>query len=176
MKKDLDYYMSLNYEVHIKKTEEGEYFATIEDLPGCMATAATKEDALAAIEEAKLGWLGAALKSRVSIKEPEAKYSYSGKILVRTHPDLHRVLVMEAEAAGISLNLYLNLLLMQNRSIMELPHEGSEPFGEERSEHYHMNQIWPSRQPYKVKSKKLSTAHKVDEVGTGLRLIEGGAS
>ena len=117
MKKDLDYYMGLNYEVKIKRDVNGEFFATIEDMPGCMATAPTREGGLAAIEEAKLGWLKAALRSGVIINEPERESRYSGKILVRTHPDLHRALVKDAEEAGVSLNLYLNILITQNRQI-----------------------------------------------------------
>ncbi len=133
MKKDLDYFMGLNYEVKIKGDDNGEFFTTVEDLPGCMTTAPSQEEALAAIEEAKLRWLKAALKSGVQINEPIRESKYSGKILVRTHPDLHRALVKEADEAGVSLNLYLNILIMQNRRIMTGKIEKPAKSGDKRS-------------------------------------------
>ena len=68
--KGVVYYMELDYEVNIEPTPEGDYFATIPDLPGCMATAETRDAARVAIEEAKCGWFEVALKSNVEIKEP----------------------------------------------------------------------------------------------------------
>ncbi len=119
MKKDTDYYMELDYEVAIDETPDGEYFATIPDLPGCMATAETFEEARAEIEEAKYGWLEAALKSNVEIKEPPIERQYSGRILFRTSPAIHRFLVEESKRSGLTLNTYLNVLLMQNRCLLD---------------------------------------------------------
>jgi antitoxin HicB len=119
MKKDLDYYMSLPYDVVVERAEDGEYFATIPDLPGCMATEATEAEVRASIEEAKLGWLMATLESGVEIKEPPEDRQYSGRILLRTSPEIHRFLVKEAAAYGLTLNSYLNILVTQNRCLLD---------------------------------------------------------
>ncbi|MBU1671513.1 MAG: type II toxin-antitoxin system HicB family antitoxin [Actinobacteria bacterium] len=120
MNKDLDYYMSLPYEVVVERDENGEYFATIPDLPGCMATEPSEGEVRASIEEAKLGWLMATLESGVEIKEPPADRQYSGRILLRTSPEIHRFLVEEAKGYGLTLNTYLNILITQNRCLLDL--------------------------------------------------------
>ncbi|MCG2795924.1 MAG: type II toxin-antitoxin system HicB family antitoxin [Actinomycetia bacterium] len=119
MKKDIDYYMELDYEVVIDATPDGEYFATIPDLPGCMATAETLEEARVEIEEAKYGWLEAALKSDVDIREPPAERRFSGRILFRTSPAIHGFLIEESKRSGLTLNTYLNVLLTQNRCLLD---------------------------------------------------------
>jgi len=119
MKKDIDYYMSLPYEVVVERTADGEYFATIPDLPGCMATEQTEAEARAGIEEARLSWLTATLENGVEIKEPPPKRRYSGRILLRTSPDIHRFLVDEATGYGLTLNAYLNILITQNRCLLD---------------------------------------------------------
>lgn len=45
------------------------------------------------------------------IPEPIAEKSYSGKFQVRTTPELHRKLAMEAAEANVSLNRYVNYKL-----------------------------------------------------------------
>ena len=55
MKKDLDYYMALPCEVVVQRLPGCEYFATIPDLPGCMATEKTEAEARTSIDEAKPG-------------------------------------------------------------------------------------------------------------------------
>jgi hypothetical protein len=79
---NLDYYMGLNYEVKKKKAEDGECFATIEELPGYMATAPIKEQALAEIEEAGLG-----LAQRCPEKRGRGKGTGGKTGLQRQDPD-----------------------------------------------------------------------------------------
>ena len=42
------------------------------------------------------------------VPEPLADRKYSGKFMVRTTPESHRRLVIEAAGAGVSLNRYIN--------------------------------------------------------------------
>jgi len=119
MNKDLDYYMSLPYEVVVERAEDGEYFATIPELPGCMATEPSEGEVRAGIEEAKLSWLTAALESGIEITEPPEDRKYSGRILLRTSPEIHRFLVEEAADYGLTLNAYLNILITQNRCLLD---------------------------------------------------------
>lgn len=119
-KKDIDYYMDLDYEVKIERDPNGEYFATVPDLPGCMATAESESAARVAIEDAKYGWFKVALESNVEIKEPPVERRYSGRILFRTSPVTHMNLVEEARENRLTLNAYLNMLLMQNRCLLAM--------------------------------------------------------
>lgn len=66
-KRDLDYYLKLNYTVSLKRSPDGSYFVKIEELPGCMTEGDSKEDALMMIEDAKLVWLEGALAEGISI-------------------------------------------------------------------------------------------------------------
>jgi antitoxin HicB len=120
MNKDLEYYLELNYKPVIEETPTGEFFATIPELPGCMATSETRDQVLAAIEDAKLGWLKAALDSEITIREPERDKAYSGRILFRTSPIIHGRLIEEAKNLGLRLNTYLNMLVIQNRCLFDM--------------------------------------------------------
>jgi predicted RNase H-like HicB family nuclease len=152
MMKDVDYYMGLNYEVVIEKTPDGEYFATVPDLPGCMATAETQDEARAAIEEAKYGWFEAALDSGVEIKEPPPERQYSGRILLRTSPRIHMYLVQEATELGLGLNNYINLLVTQNRCLLDRHsierriRKKEYSLREASSCYFNTLQHWPSKQ------------------------------
>ena len=68
--KDLDYYMSLDYEIEIMEDEEG-YALRCPELPGCITCAETLEEGLIMIEDAKLCWLTASLEDNYPIPEPK---------------------------------------------------------------------------------------------------------
>ena len=85
MKKDLDYYMSLPYEVVIKPDlVDGGYVAHFPDLPGCITQADTWEELQFMIEDAKKCWLEAALEDLDSIPEPQEmnKFKYNDEVRV----------------------------------------------------------------------------------------------
>ena len=61
--KTLDYYMNLPYRLELlPDPDEGGYVVRYPDLPGCITTGKTKNDALANAEDAKQSWLKAALR------------------------------------------------------------------------------------------------------------------
>jgi predicted RNase H-like HicB family nuclease len=69
--KTLEYYMNLPYRPELlPDPDEGEYVVRYPDLPGCITTGKTKNDALANAEDAKRSWLKAALEDGVKINEP----------------------------------------------------------------------------------------------------------
>jgi antitoxin HicB len=69
--KTLDYYLSLPYPILLIPDEDGFWFAKIPLLKGCMTQGASREEALAMLDEAKIGWLELALERRQPIPEPE---------------------------------------------------------------------------------------------------------
>lgn len=69
MKKNLAYYLNLEYAVRLKENEAGGYFAEIEELPGCMTEGKTREEVIVLIEDAKKVWLEAAVERGIAIPE-----------------------------------------------------------------------------------------------------------
>lgn len=96
-------YVQLNYRIElIPDKEDGGFAALIPDLPGCISQGDTEEQALKMIEEAKVAWITATLKSGRPVPVPRDRYS--GKLNIRIPKTLHRELTIEAEREGVSLN------------------------------------------------------------------------
>ena len=110
MKQDLKYYLNLKYTARIKRNSDGTYFAEIEELPGCMTEADTKEDVLEMLEDAKEAWLETALERNIVIPEP-SEDEFSGKFNVRVPKFLHRKLAYRAKSEGVSLNTLISTTL-----------------------------------------------------------------
>lgn len=87
---------------------DGDMFAaSVPELPGCLAEGATREEALANLEEALASWLSAALESGFDVPAPKGEAEpeeYSGRFSVRLPRSLHRRLAARAETEGCSLN------------------------------------------------------------------------
>ena len=111
MKKDFNYYMSLNYPVEISvipEDEGGGYLACIPLLPGCMTDGETVEEAYTNLQDAKREWIIEMLDRGLPINEPNMKPRFSGRFAVRVPKTLHRLLAEESEREGISLNQFVN--------------------------------------------------------------------
>jgi antitoxin HicB len=70
MRKDLNYYLSLNYPVQIQRYDDGTYFAEIPDLPGCMTEAGSPDELMMMIEDAKRAWIQSCLDDGYPVPEP----------------------------------------------------------------------------------------------------------
>ncbi len=70
MKKDIHYYMSKPYQMLVVKGEEEVYTICFPDLPGCVTTGETPEEAIKNAEDAKKCWFEACLKDKRHIPEP----------------------------------------------------------------------------------------------------------
>lgn len=111
MKKDLNYYLSLNYASEISvipEDEGGGYLACIPMLPGCMTDGETVEEAYTNLQDAKREWIIDMLDRGLPINEPNMKPRFSGRFVVRVPKTLHRLLAEESEREGISLNQFVN--------------------------------------------------------------------
>lgn len=123
MKKDLSYYLKLNYPILITKDEENGklfYEAEIPDLPGCGAYGKTKNEALKRLEEAKELWITARLKRNLPIPEPISMDDFSGRYLLRIPPRLHMHLTQNAKKEEMSLNQYLRKILEEALSFEDI--------------------------------------------------------
>ena len=109
-------YMELPYNIvfrHVKDDSGAYYFATVQELDGCMSDGETIEEAAANIWEAMEGWIETKLEAGFSIPTPLSAERYSGKFVVRLPKTLHARLAMEAEKEGVSLNQYTLFKLSQ---------------------------------------------------------------
>jgi antitoxin HicB len=104
MKKDFDYYMTLPYTIEILPEQPDGWYAGIKELPGCMTTAETAEEALTEIQELKEEWIRNAIEDKFEIPEPRAREGYSGNFRMRIPKSLHRKLVETADEEEVSLN------------------------------------------------------------------------
>ena len=112
-RKPLKYYLGLRYPVTLVPEAEGGYTATINDLPGCVSVGKTAEEAMEMIEDARRLWLEVAYEHGDEIPLPSTEREYGGRVLVRMPPRLHRRLLEQAEAEGVSLNQHIVTLLAE---------------------------------------------------------------
>ncbi|MCR5457396.1 MAG: toxin-antitoxin system HicB family antitoxin [Clostridiales bacterium] len=116
--KTLDYYLSLPYKIEIiPDPDEGGFVVSFPELPGCLSSGDTIENAIKNGEDAKISWLTAAVEDGIKISEPGDDTSYSGQFKLRIPKSLHRSLAEHSKLEGISMNQYcLYLLTMNDRT------------------------------------------------------------
>jgi antitoxin HicB len=104
--RSIDELLNLDYRISLEK-EDGSYFATVDELPGCMADGRTPNQAVANLRNSMRSWMESRRASCLEIPEPRAAGDYSGKVLVRMPKSLHHKLSMRAATEGVSLNQYI---------------------------------------------------------------------
>jgi len=120
MKKDLSYYLSLDYPIMInKEIDDGKtyYVAEIPDLPGCGAHGETIDAAMKSLDEARQLWIEGSYEKGLDIPEPVSEDEFSGKFLLRIPPKLHMELSKNAEKENMSLNQYIRNTLERNLNL-----------------------------------------------------------
>lgn len=113
IKKDLKYYLNLNWSYNIEQdTHKGKKFfiLRVNELPGVCTDAATLDEAMKNIKEAIEGTIKLYLKMGQTIPEPINKEEFKGKIAYRTSPDRHYHLAKLAQQRHISMNKALDMV------------------------------------------------------------------
>ena len=87
--------------------EDEGFIAVAPDLPGSSAWGQTREEALAELDTAMLGWIEAARVAGNPVPRPSTREDYSGRVLLRMPKSLHRGLAETAKREGVSLNLQI---------------------------------------------------------------------
>jgi len=93
--------------------DDVEYVGVCLEFPSLSWLSASQEAALKGIRKAVHGVVLDMEEKGETIPTALAEKSYSGKILVRMPPDVHRNLVLQAAEAGVSLNRLVNSKLSQ---------------------------------------------------------------
>lgn len=133
MKKNLTYYLNLNYPITIETSSEDKelhYSLEIPDLPGCGAEAKTLDEALEKLQDAKDLWISVGLKRKLPIPEPVSEDDFSGKFLLRIPTKLHMDLAKQAKREGFSLNQYVKSILEMHTTLAYQKQEIEERYKE----------------------------------------------
>jgi antitoxin HicB len=114
------HYLNLPYRIALTRDGEDDerpWRATVEELAGCEARGATPTDAAARIPSAIADWVASAHAAGREVPEPRGSRSraYSGRLLLRMPQTLHSDLAEAAEREQVSLNAYINSLLVAAR-------------------------------------------------------------
>jgi antitoxin HicB len=107
----IDHYLALNYHKRLYQDDEGDWIAEVDDLPGCIADGETPDEAIASSREAMRMWMESRMSSGLDIPEPSIADEYSGRILLRMPKYIHRMLAIQAQQEGSSLNQFIVSLL-----------------------------------------------------------------
>ncbi len=120
--KSLKEYLQLPYTVILRKDEDGDYVARVDELPGCSAHGKTRQDALANLEEAQELWITDCLESGQPVPEPAVEEPLpSGKWVQRVPRNLHRKLSTLAKREGVSLNQLVTSMVAEAVGLRTAP-------------------------------------------------------
>ena len=113
--KTIEEYLNLPYKMElVPDTDEGGFVVSFPDLPGCLSSGETLEQAIVNAADAKRAWLEAAMEDGIAISEPDSLHEYSGQFKLRMPKSLHRSLAEHSKREGISMNQYCLYLLTRN--------------------------------------------------------------
>ncbi len=102
-------YMNLPYSIVITPyTDDGKtyYYGRVLELDGCQSTGDTLEELNQSIKEAMELHIETLLENGWEVPVPsESQKEFSGRLLVRMPPSLHKRLYQESQREGVSLNL-----------------------------------------------------------------------
>ena len=116
--KTIEQYMKLPYRIElVPDADEGGFAVTFPDLPGCLSSGETVEEAYRNAEDAKREWLTAAIEEGMPVPEPDSIEDYSGQFKLRLPRSLHRRLALQSKREGVSMNQYCVFLLSQNNAV-----------------------------------------------------------
>jgi predicted RNase H-like HicB family nuclease len=113
-KKDIKYYMSLNWSYTIEQeTHKGKhyYIIRVNELPGVCTDATTIEEGMREIKDAIEGAVRLYLKHKEPIPEPIKKEQFKGQIAYRTTSERHYHIAKAAKAMHKSISKTIDELI-----------------------------------------------------------------
>ena len=95
--------------------EDGEYVGLCVEFPSLSWLAPSAPDAIAGIEKLVGEVVDDMAANGEAVPEPLIERRYNGKVFIRTSPDLHRRLTIEAAEQGVSVNQWVVQLLSSHQ-------------------------------------------------------------
>jgi antitoxin HicB len=112
--KDLTYYFGLPYTIVLRRDEEDDTIARVDELPGCTAHGSTPQEALEVLQEVMTAWIEDAIEAGHPIPEPSVEDALpSGKWVQRVPRSLHAKATEAARREGVSLNQFVSSILAE---------------------------------------------------------------
>ena len=103
---------SQKYKIAIQWNEEAQDFrAMTPELGNLVVRAATQKEAIDLVNEAIERHLAALESQKLPVPVPASEKHFSGKILLRIDPRLHRDIATEASMAGVSISHLIERLI-----------------------------------------------------------------
>lgn len=123
--KDLKYYLGLPYTTVLKRDEDGDIVARVQELKGCSAHGADEREAIENLRESMKLWIEETIAAEQTVPEPDDVAELpSGKWVQRVARSLHRKLARAAKEESVSLNHLVATILAEAvglRSAKEKP-------------------------------------------------------
>lgn len=114
----IDEFLNTQYRMEFTPdTDEGGFVVSFPDLPGCLSTGDTIEEAYINAMDAKKVWYESSIDAGVNINSPSSIDDYSGQFKLRIPKSLHKSLAEHSKKEGISMNQYCLYLLSMNDAI-----------------------------------------------------------
>ncbi|MGI9280760.1 MAG: type II toxin-antitoxin system HicB family antitoxin [Endozoicomonas sp.] len=88
--------------------EDQEYVGLCAELPGLSWLDKSQEQALKGIRQLVANCIKDMEANSEEVPEPFSTKNYSGKLMVRIPPEVHRMLAIQAAESGVSLNRYIS--------------------------------------------------------------------
>jgi antitoxin HicB len=108
-------YLALPYTIRLRRDDEGDWIAEIDELEGCAAHGDSREEALVRLDEAKTLWIDECLAHAQPIPQPEPVEELpSGRWVQRVPRSVHKNLTRLAKLEGTSLNQLVSNILSEH--------------------------------------------------------------
>lgn len=108
-------YLALPYTIRLRRDDEGDWIAEIDELEGCAAHGDSREEALVRLDEAKALWIDECLAHAQPIPQPERVEELpSGRWVQRVPRSVHKNLTRLAKLEGSSLNQLVTNILSEH--------------------------------------------------------------
>lgn len=92
-------------------SDDGQYIASCLEFPSLSWLDEDEVEAMRGIRDLVAETVQDMIANGEDVPEPIMERNYSGQFVIRTTPDMHRRLVLEAAEARVSLNRYVNAKL-----------------------------------------------------------------
>lgn len=104
--------------------QDEEYVGLCAEFPSLSWLSASQNEAFQGIQKLVAEIVSDMQEQGEEVPHPLSIKDYSGKLMLRVPPELHRELTMEAEEANISLNRYICAKLASRQNPIRMPRQG----------------------------------------------------
>ena len=112
--KKVETHLALPYTLILRKDEDGDIVASVEELEGCVADGSDESEAIANLKAMQAAWIEACIESGRSVPLPQPVDEMpSGKWVQRVPRSLHQRLVRLAKREKVSLNALVTTMLSE---------------------------------------------------------------